>query len=315
MWWCCPGKFFRPLKARFPFPFFTYFAGFVALPLIGARAGIEEPHLLDSCSSSWNRGSHEFPISKSAYTAHQRGLVLWYSFEWGWKTGSYLGPGTGMVFVVLRRRISRGKRRVFQTRTSFGPVSNVHKRNEGGAPLLCWSKTKHMSTNESLFNRQTCPETRSVPPLPLKPLSNRFSMNRSRPGKWKTLIGIGNRYDSNLQFVVVEKILRYDSYSSSSAIWAWIQHDISSIYGTMINDICIICSRSSGFRRLEKLVNIVLVSIEHMASQGRKKNMDRCCWCRNWIARCDRGRRNENTTGGGWWYIYPSLPRWGADYY
>ena len=30
MLWYCPGQFFRPLKARFSFPFYTYFTGFIA---------------------------------------------------------------------------------------------------------------------------------------------------------------------------------------------------------------------------------------------------------------------------------------------
>ena len=45
MLWYCPGQFFRPLKARFSFPLFTYLAGFAALPFSGVRVGFEEPHL------------------------------------------------------------------------------------------------------------------------------------------------------------------------------------------------------------------------------------------------------------------------------
>ena len=42
--------------------------------------------------------------------------MLWYCFVWGWKPGNYPGSGTGVVFVVLGRRILGGKPGVFPER-------------------------------------------------------------------------------------------------------------------------------------------------------------------------------------------------------
>ena len=41
--------FFLPLKAGSSFIFFTYFAGFVALPFRGLGVGFEDPHLRLIC--------------------------------------------------------------------------------------------------------------------------------------------------------------------------------------------------------------------------------------------------------------------------
>ena len=49
-----------------------------------------------------------------------------------------MGSGTGIVFVVLGRRILGGKPGVFQTVTSVVSVSVVHERNK--ATLLCLSE-------------------------------------------------------------------------------------------------------------------------------------------------------------------------------
>ena len=59
------------------------------------------------------------------------------------------------MFVVLGRRILKGKLGVFSARheSSFS-VSTVHER-ENTALLLSLKQTSHVSPNEYLLNRQT----------------------------------------------------------------------------------------------------------------------------------------------------------------
>ena len=49
------------LRLGLPFIFYTHFAGFVALPFRGCGGCFLRSRIFDSCSSSWNRGFHEFP--------------------------------------------------------------------------------------------------------------------------------------------------------------------------------------------------------------------------------------------------------------
>ena len=75
-----------------------------------------------------------FPLTThiSAYTAHQSGLVLWYCLEWPWKAGNYLGTGTGIVFVLLGRRMLDGKPGVSGRGTSPGSVFHRVERTKAG---------------------------------------------------------------------------------------------------------------------------------------------------------------------------------------
>ena len=151
--WFFVDDFFLRLKATSSFHIFAFFAGFVALPFRGVGVAFEEPHL------------RLMFVILHTYPAHQSGLVLCHCFVWGWKSGNYLGLGTGIalfVLIVLGRRILGGKPGVFQRDTSVVSVSVVHERNK--AVLLSLSKQHiHVSTNEYRLIRQTCPGTQSVP--------------------------------------------------------------------------------------------------------------------------------------------------------
>ena len=91
------------------------------------------------------------------------------------------GSGTGIVFVVLRRRILGGNSR--KARAWFQvSVSVVHERNKAALLLSPTKQTSHVSTTEYRLNKQTCPGIQNVPHALILTIARTTSFMRPNAG-------------------------------------------------------------------------------------------------------------------------------------